>query len=72
MDIKSWVNPLVLLTPPPLEIEMGPPTPLNPPSLEDLSVSIHPKYAEANPGDTINYTVTIDWYPPEWRGDMKI
>ena len=60
---------------PPLETgPIGPPIPLNPPKqkLEDLSVSIHPKYAEAKPGDTINYTVTIDWYPPEWRGDMKI
>ncbi len=48
-----------------------PPTPPNP-GLKRLNVSIYPKYAEARPGDTINYTVTIDWYPPEWKGDMKI
>ncbi len=40
--------------------------------LEKLSVSIYPKYVEAEPGSSINYTVTIDWYPPEWKGEMKI
>jgi len=40
--------------------------------IEELEISIQPKYVEANPGESIEYTVVIDWYPPEWRGEMNI
>ncbi len=43
-----------------------------PQKLEKLHVSIQPKYVEAKAGDVINYTITLDWYPPEWRGKMTI
>ncbi len=48
------------------------PTPApNPPAkLERLKLSIEPKYVEAKLGDTVNYTITLNWYPPEWRGDV--
>lgn len=76
VELKTWVSPLRIVTPtPPLETPPPPPTSPTPapkPELEELSVSIHPKHVEAKPGDTINYTVTIDWYPPEWKGEMKI
>jgi len=47
------------------------PTP-KPKKLEKLSVNVYPKYVETEPGKSINYTITIDWYPPEWRGEMTI
>ncbi len=60
-------------TPVPVPPTPVPPTPVpKPKKLEKLSVSIHPKYVEAEPGESVNYTITIDWYPPEWRGEMTI
>ena len=37
-----------------------------------LNLSIHPKYVECKAGDSINYTLTIDWKPAELRGLAKI
>jgi len=65
-DIKI----IKITTPPPITSNSTLKVTLKP-RLKDLSVSIHPKYVEAKPGDTIIYTVTIDWYPPEWRGDLN-
>ena len=47
-------------------------TPISPSQLEELSVSIDPKYVEVKPGDTANYMLTVNWYPPEWRGELTI
>ncbi len=40
--------------------------------LENLKVSIEPKKAEVKPGETTNFNITLNWSPPEWRGEMKI
>ncbi len=40
-------------------------------NISDLTLSIEPSYAEARPGDTINYTVTINWTPTDWRSDLR-
>ena len=47
------------------------PTPTPKIQLEKLSISIYPKETKARAGETVNYTVTVDWYPPEWRGDLQ-
>jgi len=53
------VIPVPILTPVPEEKE----APEAVFEIENLSISIQPKYAEARPGDVINYTVTIDCPP---------
>ncbi|MFP3909085.1 MAG: hypothetical protein ACLFVX_04420 [Archaeoglobaceae archaeon] len=42
----------------------------SPAEIENLSLSVEPSYVEAQPGDTVNFTVTLDWTPVEWRGDL--
>lgn len=43
----------------------------NPTEIDNLDLSIEPYYVEANPGDTVNYTVTINWTPSEWRNSLR-
>ena len=39
--------------------------------LRYLDVEIYPKYYEASPGEVINYEITLNWSPREWRGEVK-
>jgi len=48
------------------------PTPAPERELEELKISIEPKFLEAKPGDIINYNITLDWSPSDWRKEMKI
>lgn len=44
---------------------------LSSPEIENLSLSIEPAYVDAEPGDTVNYTVIVNWSPSDWRGDLR-
>ncbi len=41
------------------------------PTLQSLSVDINPKTVTAKPGDTIEYTITANWAPVTWNGDIQ-
>jgi len=49
-------------------------TPITEVKLESLTLSITPSKITANPGDTINLKLKVDWEPKEWKGkaDVKI
>jgi len=76
--IRVKYVPIIIITPTPTPIITIPPPiptpPITPPPvspLEYLDVEIHPKYCEAGPGEVVNYAITLDWSPREWRGKVK-
>jgi len=64
--------PVLTPTPMPTTTPTSTPTPTPTPTLEYLSIEIFPKTASVKSGETINYTVKLDWTPKGWEGEMKV
>ena len=64
----------IILTPIPIETiedNITPVPKIKSSTLKYLDVEIYPKYCEASSGEVINYEITLDWSPCEWRGEVK-
>ncbi len=66
-------TPTPAATPTPTPAATPTPTPAATPTptLQSLSVDINPKTVTAKPGDTIEYTITANWAPVTWNGDIQ-
>ncbi len=64
-------TPTAAPTPTPTTAPTPTPAATPTPTLQSLSVDINPKTVTAKPGDTIEYTITANWAPVTWNGDIQ-
>ncbi len=64
-------TPTAAPTPTPTATPTPTPAAIPTPTLQSLSVDINPKTVTAKPGDTIEYTITANWAPVTWNGDIQ-